>query len=64
VWPLARPVAPLALGFLAAFWFYLDFSGSINPGTSNTAFATHLGGFVSGLFLTSFVTPKPKALRD
>lgn len=63
VWPLARPIAPMTLAILAVIGFGLDLSGSVNPGTSNTAYATHLGGFVAGLFLTSFVTPVPQACR-
>ncbi|MGC1480362.1 MAG: rhomboid family intramembrane serine protease [Chthoniobacterales bacterium] len=57
VWPLARPISPFTLGALAVIGVGLDLSGTINPGNSNTAFATHLGGFVAGVFLTSFVTP-------
>ncbi len=57
VWPLANPVSPFHLGIFAVIGVVLDLSGTINPGTSNTAFATHLGGFLTGVFLTSFVSP-------
>ena len=60
VWPLARPISPFTLGALAVIGVCLDLSGTINPGDSNTAFATHLGGFLGGIFLTSFVTPSAR----
>lgn len=62
VWPLASPVSPTALGILVGIWFYLDLSGSLGSDSGGIAFATHLGGFVTGLFLTSFVTPRPKGV--
>lgn len=63
VWPLSRPVSPMTLGIFAIIGVFLDLSGTLNPGMSNTAFATHLGGFLTGIFLTSFVTPVPGARR-
>lgn len=60
VWPLATPVSPLTLGIFAVVGFFIDLSGIVNPGMSNTAFATHLGGFATGIFLTSFVTGRPR----
>jgi membrane associated rhomboid family serine protease len=62
VWPMSRPVRPVVLAALVLVGVYLDFSGTISPGGSYTAFETHLGGFVTGLFLTSFLTPKPKGV--
>lgn len=56
VWPIARPVSPMTLGLFAAIGFFLDLTGTVNPGGSNTGFATHLGGFATGIFFTSFVT--------
>lgn len=63
VWPIAQPVSPVTLGVFAVVGFVLDLTGTINPAGSNTAFATHLGGFISGIFLTSFITPPAKSSR-
>ncbi len=60
VWPIAHPIPPSALATFAVIGVALDVSGVINPGGSMTAYATHLGGFIAGVFLGSFVTPVPK----
>lgn len=59
VWPLADPVSPWKLGLFAVIGFALDLGGVVNPGDCNTAFATHIGGFVTGILLTSFIAPRP-----
>ncbi|CAN5206542.1 hypothetical protein BH23VER1_BH23VER1_30300 [soil metagenome] len=60
VWPLSRPVPPMTLCVLALVGVFLDISGAFNPAGSNTAFTAHLGGFITGLAITSFFTPFPK----
>ncbi|MDP0491930.1 MAG: rhomboid family intramembrane serine protease [Verrucomicrobiota bacterium JB023] len=62
VWPMSHPVAPLNLAILAGVGFFLDISG-VYGGHTGTAFGAHLGGFIVGLFLTSFVAPRPRLLR-
>ncbi len=63
VWPMARPVSPVALCALALIRVGLDLTGTVNPAGSNTAFTAHLGGFVTGLALTSFFSPTPRGCR-
>ncbi len=60
VWPIASPISPFTLAALAVIGVAMDLSGTINPGASMTAYAAHLGGFVAGVFLGSFVTPMPR----
>lgn len=58
IWPIAHPIPPMRLVILALAGFFLDISGVVG-GQTGIAYGAHLGGFISGLFLTSFVTPKP-----
>lgn len=60
VWPMARPIPPAHLAAIAVIGVVMDFMGIMNHGESNIAFGAHIGGFLAGLFLTSFVTPAPK----
>jgi len=60
VFPLSRPVPPTNLAIMAVAYFALDWSSVMNHSDSNVAFGAHLGGFMGGLFLTSFIVPKPK----
>jgi len=52
VWPISRPIPPGQLVLLAVFGAAMDISGLIgaNPGI---AYGAHLGGLVSGLFLST-----------
>ena len=61
IWPIAHPIPPLNLAILAVGSFFLDISGVAGPDTG-IAYGAHLGGFLAGLFLTCFVTPKPKTI--
>ncbi|MDQ8189284.1 rhomboid family intramembrane serine protease [Roseibacillus persicicus] len=63
IFPMAHPIPPARLGILAVVGFILDISGVIGPSTG-VAHGAHLGGFITGLFLTSFVAPRPQALRS
>lgn len=59
VWPIARPVAPGRLAFLGVLGLILDFNGYIG-GETGIAYGAHLGGFIGGLFLGSFIVPMPR----
>ncbi len=63
VWPMARPVRPIILAGLVIVGLYLDYSGAFGLRGGNTAYVAHLGGAITGIFLTSFITPKPKNIR-
>jgi membrane associated rhomboid family serine protease len=59
VWPVARPIAPSQLALLGVLSLILDFNGYIG-GDQITAHGAHLGGFIGGLFLGSFIVPMPR----
>lgn len=59
VWPMASPVAPGRLAFLGVLGLILDFNGYIG-GEMGVAYSAHLGGFIGGLFLGSFIVPMPR----
>lgn len=59
VWPMSRPVPPMHLGLFAGIAAVIDWSSIMEHSMDNIAFAAHLGGFVGGLFLTSFIVPRP-----
>jgi len=59
VWPIARPVPPLRLAFLGILALMFDFSNYMS-GLEGIAYGAHLGGFISGIFLGSFVVPMPR----
>ena len=59
IWPIAHAIPPIRLMILAGVGFALDISGVIG-GASGIAHGAHLGGFVVGLFLTSFVARSPR----
>jgi membrane associated rhomboid family serine protease len=59
VWPMASPVAPGRLAFLGVLGLMFDFSGYIG-GETGVAYGAHLGGFIGGLFLGSFIVPRPR----
>ncbi len=57
IWPLAHPIPPLQLVAFAVLGLIFDFAGLMELGDSGIAYGAHIGGFIGGLFLTSFVTP-------
>jgi membrane associated rhomboid family serine protease len=60
VFPLARPIPPSHLGIVAVAGAMIDWTSIMNHSGSNVAFGAHLGGFVGGIFLTSFIARKPR----
>lgn len=64
IWPIAYPIPPMNLLILTLFGVVADIGGILQQG-QGIAYGAHLGGLVSGLFLTSFVVGKvrPEALR-
>ncbi|MDX1680117.1 MAG: rhomboid family intramembrane serine protease [Akkermansiaceae bacterium] len=59
VWPIARPVPPIRLVILAAAYVAIDYFAIFGGTLGETAYGAHVGGFTCGLFLTSFITPRP-----
>ena len=59
VWPMARPVSPIVLVALVIIGLYFDYSGAFGERGGGIAYVAHLGGAITGLLLTSFVTPFP-----
>lgn len=62
IWPMARPIPPANLATLAVVGIVLDVSGLMSDQSSNVAFGAHIGGFLVGMFLTSFIAPRPNAV--
>ncbi len=62
IWPMARPVPPSNLVLLAVFGIAFDVSGLMSQTDAGIAYGAHIGGFLVGLFLTSFVTPEPRTI--
>lgn len=60
VWPMARPIPPAHLALLALFFVALDYREILLGAADRIAYGAHAGGFTAGLFLTSFVTPRPR----
>jgi membrane associated rhomboid family serine protease len=61
IFPIARPIPPSNLVILALIGVGMDWTAIMNRSVSNVAYGAHLGGFITGLFLTSFIAPKPKS---
>ncbi len=59
VWPISRPIAPSRLALLAILGLGFDFFGHLS-GVEGVAYGAHLGGFIGGIFLGSFVVPMPR----
>ncbi|QTN32431.1 rhomboid family intramembrane serine protease [Akkermansiaceae bacterium] len=59
IWPIARPVAPGRLALVGIFGLTMDFMGFIG-GEVGVAYGAHLGGFIGGLFLGSFIVRMPR----
>jgi membrane associated rhomboid family serine protease len=60
VFPLAQPVPPANLVILALIGAGLDWTAIMSHSQSNVAYGAHLGGFIGGIFLASFIVPKPR----
>lgn len=55
VWPLAFPVQPIHLAFLAIVGFIIDLVRMSNH-DPHIAYGAHLGGFLSGLLVAAIIT--------
>ncbi len=60
IFPLARPIPPAHLAALAVIGIAIDWTSIMNQSQTNVAYGAHLGGFIGGIFLTSFLAQKPK----
>ena len=61
IWPIARPIPPANLGYLALVFIIIDYRAIFTGEASMTAFGAHVGGFTAGLFMACFITPRPAA---
>lgn len=59
VWPISRPVAPAQLALVGILGLGMDFMNYLEGGIG-IAYAAHLGGFIGGLFLGSFIVRMPR----
>ncbi len=59
VWPMARPIAPSRLALLGVISLIHDFM-NYTDGITGVAYGAHLGGFIGGLFLGSFIVKMPR----
>jgi membrane associated rhomboid family serine protease len=55
IWPMAHPIPPAQLAVLAVIGLVFDFQSVLTGEESFVAHGAHIGGFVMGLFITSFV---------
>lgn len=63
IWPLAAPVEPWKLAALAAVFVAMDYHSMFTGSAGNIAVGAHVGGFTTGLLLTSLVAPMPWIAR-
>ena len=62
VWPIARPIPPHQLVLMCLINFYLDvFSSFSGQAAKPIAYAAHIGGFLGGALLATFVRPRVTA---
>ena len=59
VWPISYPVPPSRLAILGIIGLMFDFSNYMS-GYQGVAYGAHLGGFIGGIFLGSFIVPMPR----
>lgn len=58
IWPMSRPVPPANLAILAVIGIIMDFVGVMDHERTGIAYGAHIGGFLAGLFVTSFVVSR------
>lgn len=63
VWPIARPIPPFRLALLAVIGVGFDYFALLGRATEGVAYGAHVGGFIGGLFLASFVIPMPETVQ-
>lgn len=63
VWPISRPVPPANLAIFAIVGIVGDYSGLMDHGSQGVAYGAHIGGFISGVFITGFMAPRPEGAR-
>jgi membrane associated rhomboid family serine protease len=49
-------IIPIPAFFFLGFWFFLQFLGGLGAGTSDVAFAAHIGGFLAGIAILLLVS--------
>lgn len=64
IWPIARPIPPANLAALAVMGIVMDFIGIMDHERTGIAYGAHIGGFLAGLFLTSFVVSRRRGERE
>lgn len=55
VWPISRPIPPGNLALLAIIGIAFDVFGIVGGERTGIAYGAHIGGFLAGLFVTSFL---------
>lgn len=63
IWPMARPIPPANLAILGVVGVALDLMGIVGQERTGIAYGAHVGGFLAGLFVTSFVASRPRNIR-
>jgi membrane associated rhomboid family serine protease len=63
IWPMSRPVPPSNLALLAIIGIALDVMGIMGREQTGIAYGAHVGGFLAGLFLTSFLVRHVRGTR-
>lgn len=63
VWPISRPIPPENLFIFALVGVAFDFFSLSGGAMTNIAHGAHIGGFVLGAFLGSFVIPRPDTVE-
>jgi membrane associated rhomboid family serine protease len=59
VWPIARPVSPGRLAMVGIMGLIFDLMG-YTSGVTGVAYGAHLGGFIGGIILGTFVVRMPR----
>jgi len=63
VWPLAHPIPPAQLLALVALGLFIDYTSIMQNVESSTAFGAHVGGFLAGVFIGSFLLIRPNNIE-
>lgn len=63
LWPMAHPTPPSTLVVLALIGLSFDFMGVMDHESHGIAYGAHLGGFITGFFITSVLGPRPAEAR-